>query len=795
MSSIVSPFVHYCFHSKLQMEDILALSLEIERLCTSNIPEILALEFSSEIGKMKKVAEYFIQVANVKQCHIHKDLAKTYSIISRRQIIGAIHIGAFLTSDCGKRHQHLFFKDGETNELKHNSLFSDEKYYETLTHLKQLILFSAFRNLYGETRRSVSNACDSFRLLTLGKKEPKNPKSDEYLNANSSNSYFIPIINTYESLFSIQSLFYSKFDRREDQSKFLGTFATNLKESLAVTPQYPEQEDYVLNTLPSSQENNIRTSNRLQHTQLIQRKSQQYNKITNYNINKKNSTQDITEKEPKNVTFLERIKQKDERPPYQQLLSAQEQRSAQHSRRRKLICDASGATEYAIQCFLKKISAYTDDEKNASVLLLLSLCLGKRLTLLKELQDSYQFLRLDKNKERYNATYFLELPAAEEKYGRHKDTYTIQLPSVFNQHIAILNDNSEYQYYLDVCKTILKEINSTYHVRLTIGNIGGFFERYLMNKGISKTFISLLTEPNPDHNIALYYSSIEYQKVIDVYHDFIRYLCNLQSNNTTDAKLPYPRKILDKLLTIQQQSDFNIGSKLSIPPDTVGRIFNAVSTAIKFMKKDRSFKTAQFHNTYTIYTLMIVTCFNGYRPVAEMLGYIGDYDLDTGLCFLADKDKGKKPEGRITYLGDIACQQLQQYISYCEFQYLNYQQTNRQLADYYQSIIDNNNPLIFFLSNEQEILKFTTTNLEKQFKILDIDLPPNWTRHYIRSLLCKNQFGDLVMNAWSGHDDDGEIPLGRFTKTSMQDLMAISRFINDHLKSLKVEALSANANS
>tara|TARA_R110002124_G_scaffold98746_1_gene244373 strand:- start:264 stop:506 length:243 start_codon:yes stop_codon:yes gene_type:complete len=57
-------------------------------------------------------------------------------------------------------------------------------------------------------------------------------------------------------------------------------------------------------------------------------------------------------------------------------------------------------------------------------------------------------------------------------------------------------------------------------------------------------------------------------------------------------------------------------------------------------------------------------------------------------------------------------------------------------------------------------------------------LPPNWHRHYIRSVLRRSGISGDLVDLWMGHDIAGSDPLHEFSGLSMSDLQKIGCAIN-----------------
>lgn len=216
---------------------------------------------------------------------------------------------------------------------------------------------------------------------------------------------------------------------------------------------------------------------------------------------------------------------------------------------------------------------------------------------------------------------------------------------------------------------------------------------------------------------------------------------------------------------------------------------------------------------------------SGYRAVIDVLGYRRNYQLTLGLVHVIDKEKGKKNEGRLIYLGHTAKRQLLHYLDYCQYRRQYYKITQPQLSDYYHDVLNDKRPLFFFLGNQGEyreprpstlhaifadfglsVMRYeeAASHPENHYKggkgILafnEVPIPLNWHRHYVRSLLLKHSLAhssqlitEAQANAWMGHDDrDSDIPLAQFSHMSTMDLKHVATVLDAYLQAIGVNPM------
>lgn len=486
---------------------------------------------------------------------------------------------------------------------------------------------------------------------------------------------------------------------------------------------------------------------------------------------------DFTATEMEKLLLVTETTKEAAKPIYQQVLAEKEKQKSISNRNRRLPCDISTPESYAIEIFLSKFSSWQGKAKEEITMkfLLLSLYLGRSLADLPNLD-----FRFNTHLDCYDVYYSLDLPQPYEKKKRfhekmysHSNEYFLRLPRIFNKTIPSLHMVDQY---LNTAKKLLRLFNRTNQIHLTISKIASYLETYLLNKGISNLLIHLLTEPNPNHQVALYYTHTSTKTLEKIHRDYIQHLQTYSANF--------------QLMVETSDNYFFIGSKVIHCESAISSYFYSLKRITRENIDKYHRKDIALHNAFSLYTYLVLSISSGYRPVTNTLGYISDINLDIGIYFISDKDRGDKVEGRVNYLGKTALQQLQHYLDFCRFQYLSHQQKNPQLANHYQQVLSAEIPLIFFRTKDS-ILKPSPSILTKQLSAHNIRLPLNWGRHYIRSLLAENNFADSVIHAWMGHDDDaGQIPFSLYSSICCEDLRKVADFIDLHIEQLGVEAIS-----
>lgn len=259
-------------------------------------------------------------------------------------------------------------------------------------------------------------------------------------------------------------------------------------------------------------------------------------------------------------------------------------------------------------------------------------------------------------------------------------------------------------------------------------------------------------------------------------------------------------------LPTSRDSD-GIGSQYT-PTKTA--LMNWVSTNQKNLKQFKAFnvvknlhKLIEYHNQYTVYTLILLINASGYRAVYNPLP---SFDLwlhrYNALC-ISDKDSGKTfSHTRVVACPFILMEQLKHYrehvqtlanlISHlrprdsqhlyaqcCDHQLINLMGKNERL-DWFLSAknsASNDGLFLLFLQDKQSNLELDDASFRSKNpgpKLLSdfIDLPLNFGRHYVRRYLqCKNIHQELI-KFQLGHWVAGETPLEKHSSLNHQEAIA-----------------------
>lgn len=209
------------------------------------------------------------------------------------------------------------------------------------------------------------------------------------------------------------------------------------------------------------------------------------------------------------------------------------------------------------------------------------------------------------------------------------------------------------------------------------------------------------------------------------------------------------------------------------------------------------YKLQDIHNTYTIYTLLLLGLATGARPTLEAFARESDLDLELGWCTLSDKDNDQYFHTRVIYLAHPVRLHMKAYLEYRRRLFIRLatynlsalQQTQAQITNKQQKTgykrepraakrsetgADSNNlnnhvgthpPLFFFLNRDHSRQPVSHNNYQDYLSYF-INIRPNSNRHLLRSLLSEDGCGQTILAAFMGHHRHGEAPWERYSSLS-----------------------------
>lgn len=191
--------------------------------------------------------------------------------------------------------------------------------------------------------------------------------------------------------------------------------------------------------------------------------------------------------------------------------------------------------------------------------------------------------------------------------------------------------------------------------------------------------------------------------------------------------------------------DVWLGSKLIVKDEELKFIINNLhAKTLQSIRDTDSY--IDIHNAYTAYTVMLLFCATGHRPVEDPFCYKKDYDLDLAMMLIDDKAVSERHRYRIVALPGIAITQIREYEKHIkwlvshlmkekispELKHAIYQTLNPELSRKNQSL-----PMFFFIKRQKKCFKTYSINESRLTDYLKDSwpLPYNFSRHNIATQL------------------------------------------------------------
>lgn len=206
-----------------------------------------------------------------------------------------------------------------------------------------------------------------------------------------------------------------------------------------------------------------------------------------------------------------------------------------------------------------------------------------------------------------------------------------------------------------------------------------------------------------------------------------------------------------------EKTDFVIGSDYC---PTVQAVQNAVGIMLDRIRRRSTGSSlreiADYHNAYTLYTVMLLGYATGYRAVVDPFPQNPDIDRSTGMCVISDKDGPDFYNARIVWLPDICIRQLDHY-DYHRQAILSYLPLNLNNISVMSDL-----PELFLLDESFEVVNVRPRTLEPLLREI-LPLPVNSNRRFLRTHLRLSGCPTEVVDAFMGHWSRGEEPWGRYS--------------------------------
>lgn len=321
--------------------------------------------------------------------------------------------------------------------------------------------------------------------------------------------------------------------------------------------------------------------------------------------------------------------------------------------------------------------------------------------------------------------------------------------------------------------SFIDEVNRVNKTRLTSNRIAAFLSNFLHQRGVDDVVNALITGNPSIQEAGTYYYQYENKIVFEAYELFLNELFALEIEDFKKEALIKHRG----------------GSQLIVKPEVVSALFAHLASKVQASKGD----IAAFHNAYTYYILHLLNFATGHRPVRDPFDDLDHIDLINKKIFISDKESRQtSTSARVLRLPEIAIQQLNLYIEHLKELQLQLFVINPDAANAVARTLAGKNRLLFLLEENDagsyQIQPLSPKAVQEYLGVL-FDIPTNWHRHFLRTMLAKNHVSGELIDSWMGHAKIGQEGYSQYSGLSVQGLDKTADIIDQIMKDLDVQPL------
>jgi len=221
--------------------------------------------------------------------------------------------------------------------------------------------------------------------------------------------------------------------------------------------------------------------------------------------------------------------------------------------------------------------------------------------------------------------------------------------------------------------------------------------------------------------------------------------------------------------------NLTVGSQLQVKPNVVQLLFEQLSNDIENVRLNNKKSMVNYHQQYTLYTLLLLFLSSGHRPVCEPFETVNIFNLKNKTIYISDKESRSELASRVLVLPNIAINQLEFYLDHLKQLAIFYKGSSTEMSALIEKSLNGDGYLFFFIKG-RKIYAMTPAIMSTQLQnIFPIKL--NWHRHFMRTQLRNRGVCAEFVNAWMGHLSQGESNFARFGGISMNNLRLLAKNI------------------
>lgn len=451
----------------------------------------------------------------------------------------------------------------------------------------------------------------------------------------------------------------------------------------------------------------------------------------------------------------------------------------QIARREKLLMtDMCHLTRHDVQIFIREAltdkGPLSDTMQAVRVWSLLAFLTGRSLTLLQciynHAEPTQEFKLIEGN---WFLIYAPELPAHEKVVAPASRLINpsdqriyLQLPLWFSRLVGGNRLPAITEGVIQKTLEWLSTINHQYSTRITPARLASYLRFHLKYQGVDTVHAGLICGDRGHAHAGVYYLQFQVKHIAQIY---VQYMGRL-------------RVFLPAEYTELSEQYFTVtgfgGSHLKVKSDVVPFLLMHWEKYMLNFKKQH----VEFHNYYTLYCLSVFFLSTGHRPVNDPFDDLNSFNLTDGKIFISDKENRSSPSARTVILPMLARDQLKYYLQHLQTlkSYCNWQSS--LISEHISCVLKGNKPLFFWLDeNTESVIRVTGKSLAARNKGV-WDLPLNWHRHYLRSILTNANIASDIIDAWMGHAAPGCEGFSPYSSLSMQHMKQVADFLDHDFK-------------
>lgn len=349
----------------------------------------------------------------------------------------------------------------------------------------------------------------------------------------------------------------------------------------------------------------------------------------------------------------------------------------------------------------------------------------------------------------------------------------IVLPKHLGEAVEmILSKSQDFDVIKKNISNKITQLNSKYGCKITQARIANYLATFLQQNGIDGVETSMLLGWEPKQVSGSYYYQVSNERLLLLHQKYTAFLYEITGKEYADIVLSKENLENDNSEVVYA------GSKLQMKDVCITKLFSLLDSHLLKIKED----LYDFHNLYTIYTLLLLNLAVGHRPVNNPYESSEIFDCYAGTVFICDKESRSDLSARVLVLPELAQEQINNYLLHLKSVSQYFANISPDKEEQIKGAIDGSQPLFIFI-DELNIIPVTPSNLEGKLKPV-LPIPLNWHRHYMRTTLRHLGVSGQMVDLWMGHLGIGNTNMSTFSALAMSDLRQIANKINNHMKNV-----------